>query len=482
MRTRSRTAAVNPSIPTLADSLPPEILDRIFRFLSHVPSPTRRDRKRLRVDRQLSTCSVIAPSWKDPARRVLFEEIKISRWELLREDLPEGNVLRFVRTLVVNVNEWKKHVEHSGRREIENHASSQEYVGRLLERMPGLISLRLSFPQFRSFGYKLSKKMQEGGMLSMLRRVSIRGDWDFPIEGLVYDLLAASNQGIIHLACTSRSEDENFELDDEAQLDFGGNLRYLSARMNSTLFLEPDMVVISSLAGLVELDGARFPDVDTAKKVCVAIRKTCTRFRASFPSDCNALRRLPHITHFIIDELPSTAFQLPKSLVQLKIHNSKLVHKFLERCKKGEIVVPSTLEQLTIPAFRNPKDLLLLPPVRRLSTETDSPLLEFLRSLPAGTAFPSKELEMVDRTKPISNDLVRLECDRLTGIAFSSAYYDGPSEKKMVEEEQESDEDMIEMLDSESEESCSEEEAERRDAQNGSSEEASEQDSGEEYL
>lgn len=398
-----------PPPQSVAALLPEEILDLVFAQFDFNHSLCARRQDRHERDRHLSNMSVVAEGWKRPARTLLFRTVRVKDPVHLQEKADEW-AREEVRELEVNYTQWY----------VPESAEIATATFDLLKQVPKLRRIRLINPPFASFG-TASPSMQSTLLLPHLCDLSIM-TLDSP-DSIISDLLATSGRQIRRI-CMHSNPQSTESLASHQQLDFSGNLRYLStgSRFYQAL-VDPARMVGEGFEGLEELRMSRVV-VGSSKRekdlyqIIAPTLRTLSINADDITGLANFLPLLRRLTRLtirgpIVNSNPLLRC-LPPSLSFLRLANDSFLQFVLDRWTDDPTLVPAGLHHPQIDEINHSYTLEHLPPIDTLTT---SDAIDLLARISPGVVRV-RAIEMFipnDRLYRVS--LAQEECSRL-GLEF----------------------------------------------------------------
>ena len=416
MQTHSRSCAVATPRPpqSVAALLPEEILDSIFAQFGFNYSLDARWEDRDERNINLNNVSVVAEGWTRPARRLLFRSVKIWSWSHMQEVVEEG-VGKQVRVLEIRGAGWK----------VVTSQEPADAVSKLLKQLPNLRRLRLIDPPFTSFSPIESHKMQSTILLPHLHDLQISTDRS--AHSIIFDLLATSNHGLSRLAVHSGRSRPVASQKGPQQLDFRGNLRFLTAgKVLYRALMDPDRVVLGGLVGLDELKLWRTAARSSEREVELHRVIGPTLKTLSFGSDELArladflplISRVPRLEITGWDDDPAPLLNcLPPSITFLQFPSDHHLQPSFIRWAAIPSLVPAGLKQISIAYISSVDSFRRLPPIQTLSMSRQHHTLNMLRQISPGN-LPFKTIAFyIPHSYLDQIPLLRAECARL-GVVF----------------------------------------------------------------
>ena len=419
MQTRSRTRVVaTPRVQqSIAALLPEEIVHSIFAQFGFDYSMDARWEGRVERDRNLSNMSVVAEEWTRPARRLLFRTVRVRRWAKLKEPVDDW-VGQQVQSLRIGESElYGVESGEFGRAVVE-----------LLKKLPNLRQLSLVKDYGRPpFDHIDFSSMRSTVFLPQLSELEI-SDVASP-RSIIFNLLATSGHRIHRLSVHCHDDGAGIDpLVTGQQLDFRGNLRYLStygAFYQS--MLDPTQVALDGLGGLEELRLSYNTAVETTQREGGLIRTIAPTLRTltihpkkaawltDFPAPLSKITRLEIINYDAIP-LPSLR-RLPPALTSLHFTYDDDSHAAFALWTATPALVPASLKSIEFSIIRNITTFQQLPRVDTLQTLCTGATVGPLRQLAPGTLpFKTLKIKFFDaRLNGLSS--VKAECRRL-GLVF----------------------------------------------------------------
>ena len=419
MQTRSRSRAVaTPRVQqSVAALLPEEIIDSILLQLGYDYSTPAWYADQFGRSGVLSGMSVVAEGWSRPARRLLFRTVKVAGWKHLQER-PADWVGKQVRRLEIN---------DSGMYGVECGKLVRAIV-ELLKKLPNLRHLSLIG------NYKLSPfdnidfSPMQSAVLPQLSELEI-SDVASP-RSIIFALLTASGHRIRRLSVHCSADGAGIDpVVNGQQLDFRGNLRYLSTygafyqRM-----LDPSQVALDGLAGLEELELWSDAAVETTQREGGLIRTIAPTLRTltihpkkgawltDLTTPLSSLTRLTITNDYDAIPLPFLR-RLPPALTSLRFTFDSHLHAAFALWTATPALVPASLKSIEFSIIRNITTFQQLPRVDTLQTTCLDETVGLLRQLTPGT-LPFKTLKIKFFDERLSElNSVTAECQRL-GLVF----------------------------------------------------------------
>ena len=415
---RSRAVATPRAQQSIAALLPEEIIDSIFAQFGFDYSMNAPRGDRVERGRNLSNMSVVAEGWTRPARRFLFRTVMVETWAKLKE--PVGDwVGRQVRRLEIRNSELYG-VEYGG---------FGRAVVELLSKLPNIRRLSLSGNYERTpFDDADFSSMKSTVFLPQLSELEI-SNFASP-RSIIFGLLATSAHRIRRLSVRS-APDEVDPLAARQQLDFRGNLRYLSTggAFYQTM-LDPTLVALDGLAGLEELELGSDAAVETTQREGGLLRTIAPTLRTltigsekaawltDFTASLSSLTRLTITNNYAVIPLPFLRC-LPPALTSLHFTIDDYFHAAFALWTATPALLPASLKSIGFSIIRNITTFTQLPRsnIDTLHTHCTGDTVGLLRQLAPGTLpFKTLEVRFFDR---YINELssVEAECRRL-GLGF----------------------------------------------------------------
>ena len=416
---RSRAVATPRAQQSIAALLPEEIIDSIFAQLGFDYSMNAPRGDRAERDRNLSNMSVVAEGWTRPARGLLFRTVRVRRWAKLKEPVGDWVGMQ-VRSLEIHGIRW------SGATSGEKGSAVVE----LLKKLPNLRHLSL-IGNYGPYGpspfdnIDLSS-MRSTVLLPCLSELEISNNAS--PRSIIFDLLATSAHRIRRLSVhtiAGRIE----PIPGGRQLDFRGNLRYLSTyRAFYQKMLDPAQVALDGLAGLEELKLSDDTAVETTQREGELLRTIAPTLRTltigsekaawltDFTASLSSLTRLTITNNYAVIPLPFFR-RLPPALTSLHFTYDDDFHAAFALWTATPALVPASLKSIEFSIIRNITTFQQLPRVDTLQTTCLDETVGLLRQLTPGT-LPFKTLKIKFFDERLSElNSVTAECQRL-GLVF----------------------------------------------------------------
>ena len=400
----------------VAALLPEEIIDSILLQLGYDYStpawfPSQSERAKV-----LSIMSVVAEGWTEPARRLLFRTVRVETWANLKEPVGHG-VGKQVRRLEIG---------NSGLDGVESGEIGRAIV-ELLKKLPNLRQLSLVKDYGRPpFDHIDFSSMRSTVFLPQLSELEI-SDVASP-RSIIFNLLATSGHRIHRLSVHCHDDGAGIDpLVTGQQLDFRGNLRYLSTygAFYQTM-LDPTQVALDGLVGLEELrlpfnvavepnerEGGFLRAIGSTLRT-LTISSTKAAWLTDFATPLSSLIRL-NITNSDASPLPFFR-RLPPALTSLQFGFDDDFHAAFALWTATPALVPASLKSIEFSIIRNITTFQQLPRVDTLQTLCTGATVGLLRQLSPG--LPFKTLAMFISEYDLAQlSLVEAECLRL-GVTF----------------------------------------------------------------
>ena len=409
-------SASTPDRPqAVAALLPEEIIDSILLQLGYDYStpawfPSQSERAKV-----LSIMSVVAEGWTEPARRLLIRTVRVETWAKLKAPVGHG-VGKQVRRLEIG---------NSGLDGVESGEIGRAIV-ELLKKLPNLRQLSL-VGDYGPFDYTDFSFMQSTvflPQLSELELVNIASP-----HSIIFNLLATSGHRIRRLSVRCSDDGAGINPLAGGQLDFCGNLRYLSTygAFYQTM-LDPTQVALDGLVGLEELGLPFNVAVEPNKReggflraigptlgtLTVAAEKAA--WFTDFPDHLTQLSRLAINTNGNVDPIPFLR-RLPPTLTSLRFSDDRPSRLNLSPLTANPALLPASLKSIGFRSISVVSTFTNLPRIDTLQMVYSRAAFAMLGGLPPGT-LPFKTLELsFDDGLLDELSLAQAECVRL-GLGF----------------------------------------------------------------